>query len=139
MSKEIHFRSQFFAKDAVREKEDWLNEHFAKGYVIVELKEIESGYFAHLVSDPRTGVFTRIRFFARGLEKQMDDWITSKFINGWSHDVHPSTDGYWVIIYREDEEKLPPLRFLILNQFIELWWLWLIGTIVFGLLWYNSS
>ncbi|SEM69070.1 hypothetical protein [Lihuaxuella thermophila] len=138
MNSEIHFRSKFFAKDEVREKEDWLNEHFAKGYVIVELEEIESGYFVHLAFDPKAGISSRARFFARGMEEQMDQWITGRFADGWNHDVHATADGYWVIVYKEDEEQLPPLPYLILNQFIELWWLWLIGTIVFGFLWYTN-
>jgi hypothetical protein len=138
MSRHIHFKSRFFDKEDIRAKEDWLNEHFAKGYVVVELQEIEAGYFAHLAHAPDARLLQRARFFHRGTEETMDDWITQKVRDGWNHNVHATRDGYWVIIHKEDEETLPPLRQLLLIQLIELWWLWLIGTVVFGWLYFTS-
>lgn len=139
MSTKIHFRSKFFAKEEFRQKEDWMNEHFVKGYVVAELEEIESGYFVQLVHDPHAGMLTRIRFFQQGAEEHMDHWIESKFADGWNFDVHATQLGYWVIIYRQVQRQEPPAWQLILNQFIGLWWLWLIGTLVFGFLYFTSQ
>jgi hypothetical protein len=138
MRREVHFRSRFFTKEQTREKEDWLNEHFTQGYMIVELEETESGYFVQLIYDPYARMHTRIRYFPQGQEKLLDDWITERFRDGWQLDVNASQKGYWAILYREDEEKLPPLPILLLNQLVDLWWLWFIGTVVFGILWYCS-
>jgi hypothetical protein len=139
MSENIRFRSRFFAKDEIREKEDWMNEHFNKGYVVAHLEEIDSGYFVHLVHDPQFRMITRVRFFHRGMEEDMDRWVEQKVADGWGHEAHAVTEGYWVIIYREDEEAMPPVSRLILFQLVELWWLWFIGTVVFGFLYFTSG
>ncbi|MFC7441217.1 hypothetical protein [Laceyella putida] len=138
MAEKVHFRSHFFTKEEIREKEDWLNEHFNRGYVISTLSELESGYFVQLVYDPDHHMHTRIRFFHHGMEETMDQWVTSKHEDAWSHDVHPVTGGYWVVIYRENAEKLPPVSQLLLIQFVELWWLWLLGTLLFAFLYFTK-
>lgn len=138
IANQIHFRSRFFTKEEVIERQEWLNEHFAKGYSIVEMEEIDTGYFTQLVYDPQTSVQLRNRFFGRGAEEEMDDWLTNRFANGWKHHIHPTEDGYDVIVYRPKEESLPSTPVLILHQFVSLWWLWLLGTIIFGILWYTK-
>ncbi|UWE03060.1 hypothetical protein [Laceyella sacchari] len=72
MADNVHFRSRFFTKEEIREKEDWLNEHFNRGYAIATLTELETGYFAHLIHDPTHRLLTRARFFHRGMEESMD-------------------------------------------------------------------
>ncbi|AUS09705.1 hypothetical protein C1X05_13280 [Laceyella sacchari] len=138
MADNVHFRSRFFTKEEIREKEDWLNEHFNRGYAIATLTELETGYFAHLIHDPAHRLLTRARFFHRGMEESMDAWLTSKHEDEWRHDIHAVNDGYWVVIYRQNPAITLPASKLLLIQCVELWWLWLIGTLFFALLYFTK-
>jgi hypothetical protein len=139
LENKLRFRSRFFQKDALRDKENWMNEQFRKGYALIELQEVKTGYFVHMVYDPHHPVQSRVRFFFHGMEETMDEWILSKYEDGWEPHVHATDESYWVIIHKRDPDRLPPIPQLFVGQLMDLWWLWFIAALVFGLLFFTGQ
>jgi hypothetical protein len=139
MSEQIRFRSRYFTKDQIREQEDWMNEHFQQGYAVVLFEETDSGRFVQLVRDPGYRIQSRVRFFYREMETDLDRWLEQKIPDGWSHDIRADREGYWVLIQRENGEITLPASRMLLAQMVELWWLWFLMAAIFGILYFTTA
>lgn len=125
--------SAYYTKENLEQAVSWLNARFEEGYTVDTATSLRDGVL--FVLKESEDCREQAKFFRFGQESEMSEWVRDFY----NFDYSEGTEGYLVRAWTfDDEDNFESLDFpfLVTEMMESLWWLWLIGAVVFGILWW---
>lgn len=136
--KKSKFATRLFAHGEGRKIEEWMEMQKEKGLRNTWVEEIPNGLFVSMNNHDDEGFSEKHRYFTYDRLHELDRWVEEAGSDFEEPTYYSDQKGVLVELskWEEDEEvDVTGMIWGVESVMSSLWWLWLVGLVVFLVLW----